>query len=454
MSIKKPGNALGMINRKFPIWELGADLYWHSSQPFRVQCPGGSGQWKYVYDSVADNADYFVYDQGTQQFRLIDYATPADHEFPPNGFCPPDRTNLWDSNNLTDRGIQDFDTNLTHSHPTMSGTHILDVNGLGWDSTLFVANDASTGSGLRFTRDEALSTSYDRVVGFLLKKPDGGVINSGVAHIVILPDGELTSTDNQASKTTYHKIRSDGWYMLSASRLHNDAGTRMFGIELQEGESVFFEYPTMAGTNTNPTAHVFQAPDISTADETGIHKLQIAKNAVGGTTREPCGTAGWVGATVVHMYDNANVTMPFGLYFNLSPDATNFLRGQYSTSTLHAAIEVDTNAADQAFLNYPSPVPAITGGEKHGIVFTWGKRSSTKYVMYYLNGELMEIATDYTSMPSGVAAWWDIGWDSQNDSREPAACIQHFAAGHNLLTRSECKILSKWFQGQGLHGSD
>jgi hypothetical protein len=452
MSIKKPGNAIGMINRKFPIWEFGADLYWHSSQPFRVQCPGGSGQWAYAYASVADSADYFVYDQGKQQFRLVDYA--GTHEFPPNGFCPPDRTNLWDSNNLTDRGFQDFDTNLTHSHPTMSGTHILDVESLSWDSTLFVANDASTGSGLRFTRDESLSSTYNRVFAVLLKKPDGGVINSGVASLVVLPDGQLTSTDNLGNATKYTKVRSDGWYMLSTVCPNYDANPRMFGVQLEEGESVIVEYPHMAGTNTTPQIGVFQAPDIGTADETGIHQMQIARNAAGETTREPCGTAGWVGATVVHMYSNNGLSMPFGLYFNLAADGNNFLRGQYSTSTAHTAIEVDTNASDQLFLNYPDPVPSLSVGEKHGIVFTWGKRGSTKYGMYFLNGELIEVATNYTSMPSGVANWWDIGWDSQNASREPAACIQHFAAGHNLLTRSECRILSKWFQNQGLHGND
>lgn len=69
MPIKKAGNSgLGLLNRTFPFWELGANLYWHCAKPEYAQEPGGLGSVTYSYTGMHP---YYQYDLGQGKFKLV-----------------------------------------------------------------------------------------------------------------------------------------------------------------------------------------------------------------------------------------------------------------------------------------------------------------------------------------------------------------------------------------------
>lgn len=73
MPIKKAGNSgLGLLNRTFPFWELGANLYWHCAKPEYVQEPGGLGSVTYSYTGMHP---YYQYDVGCGHFKLVTAGT-------------------------------------------------------------------------------------------------------------------------------------------------------------------------------------------------------------------------------------------------------------------------------------------------------------------------------------------------------------------------------------------
>jgi hypothetical protein len=71
MPIKKAANSgLGLMNRTFPFWELGANLYWHSESPAYVQELGGKGTVNYTYFGNVMHP-YYYYDVGRGHFKLV-----------------------------------------------------------------------------------------------------------------------------------------------------------------------------------------------------------------------------------------------------------------------------------------------------------------------------------------------------------------------------------------------
>ena len=432
MPIRKASNTgIGVINKTFPIWELGADLYWRSASPLNVQIPGGSGYKNFVYTETVD--DYYIYDVGAGHFRQIPIASP---EFPPDGFCPPARTNLWDDTQTSQRGFTSVDDSLSETFISpVPSTHILDPNSVGISDVWNLGND--TGDSLRISRSEGISSSLNRIFSVLVKEQNGAIVNGGVVEL--FASTATSGVPNEGGNTIYTKIRDDGWYHLSMVREFDaSSDSRYFGVEIKPGKNVYIEMPALEGTNTNPQLGTFPAPDIGTKDSKGVFKLDIADIYNAGYP-----SAGWMGCSIVFPYGKKYTSYPFGWLVNWAVDANNYILFEMSTSRNHFVAVVISNGDTQVFLGREDGI-TIDAGETLGAVLMW---NPTNFFLY-INGEYIGIDSTFV-MPTGTPTSLNIGYDPIN-GRYPAICIQSAAISREPIGRSEAKILSKWFQNQAL----
>lgn len=444
MTSRRASNmALGLGNQTFPLWDLGAELYWRSANPTMVQTPGGTGTVNFSYTGATEQ--YYIFDIGKGHFRQVDPTGTA--EFPPDGFTPPDRTNLWDDTQNSTRGFTNIDGSLTTSNPAVPSTHILDTVTTAIGDLFRVQN--TSGGALRLSRSEALSGTFNRIFSVLLKRTDGGVIDGSVATLFA---STTTGGANEGGSTLYRQIREDGWYELSVVR-GPGAGNNYFGIELEDGFTVDVEMPALEGANTNPQQGTLPSPDTNTAGiqgAKGVFELDIARGVGSGPTSEPYPASGWMACTIVHPYTTTDITIPFGIIMNWTVDTSNFLRLQMSASAQHIAGELDSGGASQIFLQVPG-MPTINLGDINGIVLSWGRRASTDAALLCVNGRLIEIDTSWT-LPVGTPSSIGIGYDATTSGREATVMIQQVAIGRGMLSRADTRLLSQWFKRRGYNG--
>lgn len=439
MSIERAGNScLGLGNQSFPLWDLGATMYWRSVNSTEVQTPGGTGTVTFSYSEPSD--DYYVFDPGKGFFRQVDPATQA--EFPPDGFVGPDRTNLWDNTQDSTRGFTTIDVGFATSNPAIDSSHILDPTSTSLATGFRVQN--SSGGALRLSRSEGISTSFNRIFSVLLHRSDDGVIDNSVATLyAATTHGGVT----EAGSTLYRKVRQDGWYELTVVRTADaSSGSRYFGIEIQDGYTIDIEMPGLEGTNATIQQGAFPSPDIGTSDNKGEFELTIARGVAAGSEQEPYLASGWIGCTVVHPYSSADVTLDNGILIDWAVDSSNFIQIRISGSVQHIAAEGDSGGVDQFFLDVPGP-PTINIGDVNGIVLSWGRRRTTDVMMLFINGQQIELTTSF-DLPVGMPAGLGIGFDTVSGGTVATANIQTVATGRRLLTRTEARHLSSWFQKQ------
>lgn len=434
--------ALGLGNQTFPIWDLGADMYWRSANPTVVQTPGGTGTVSFSYTGATDQ--YYVYDIGRGHFRQVDpTGTP---EFPPDGFVGPDRTNLWNDTQDSVRGFTTVDGSLTTSNPAVPSDHILDPTSTSLANLFRVEN--SSGGALRFSRFEGISTTINRIFSVLLKRTDGGVIDGSVATLFA---SSTAGGANEAGSTLYRQIREDGWYELSTVRVADgEFVNRFFGVELEDGFTVDVEMPGLEGSSLAPQQGAFPSPNTGAAGvggAKGVFELSIARATAAGSTSESYSQSGWMACTIVHPYSTTDITLPFGVMANWVVDASNFLRLQVSGSEQHVAGEMDSGGASQFFLQVPG-TPTIDVGDINGVVLAWGRRSNTDAALLCVNGQFIEVDTSWT-LPIGTPSSIDIGFDSTTSGAEATVNIQEVVIGRGMLTRNDCRLLSLWMQQQG-----
>jgi hypothetical protein len=461
MTIKRMASAgLGLGNQTFPIWGLGATMYWTSANGTQVQTPGGTGTVNIDYlDSTGTTATapYYVYDIYKGHFKQVDPTTAV--EVDPSGFVGPDRDNFFNDTQTSDRGFTTVDGGLITSTPALSSDHILDLASTGLTNGFRVAN--TSGGPLRFSRSETISSSFRRNFSVLVKRDDGGIINGTVLTLFI---AATSGGANEGTGTDYKKIREDGWYEVMMS-ISPDASTSKFlGVILEDGFTIDVEAPGqessgVLGTSsisagTNPPPHLGSTPGGGTV------VVDFASGVGTGSEEEPFPEAGWIGCTVVHPYSmtqlqsigvpSPNDEIPAGTLVNWEVSTSERIRFLISRTVQSVAAELDSAGSD-FFLQEG---PDVLVGDTNGMVVSWGRRGSTNIAYLYINGEQIEINTGtYNGPPVGTPSSIQVGFrlNAGVPSTTATSWVQHIAIGRNLLTRTECRHLSRWFEQQALN---
>lgn len=437
--IKRAGNSgLGLGHNSMPILDLYPRIYWRSNAPLTVQEAGGSGYFRFAYTGAADPADYYVYDDGIGRFRQVTQAAP---ELSPDGFFWPDRTNLWDDTQSSDRGFTSFDPAFTKSNPAPSGSFLLDINSTGVTDTLVVAINGSA-SG-QFSRAEALSASFNRIFSVCLRRSDGGVIDETVCELFC---STAHGESNEISTTYYRKIRDDGWYQLSGIRaLDAGAPTKRFGVTVFDGYQLEVELPQLEGANTDPQAATLCTPDIGTNDSKGIFELDIASNPGSGNVvnEEFSSQGGWIAVACLIPYANTVTNYPLSWIAMQVHDADNYFGILMSNTNNQIVGILQTGGITQI---YQLSEDTDVNNKKIGFVFSWGLRDNGTLAYAATNGLLYGLVDTFHTFPSSTGTpGWYVGYDP-SATREPAVGIQEIYIGRGMLTRQTCRSLSSWLK--------
>ena len=462
MPIKRAANmGLGLGNQTFPLWDLGATMYWKSANGGVVQTPGNEGVVTLLYRDaipVTPTDPYYVYDVYKGQFRQVDPTVAV--EFNPSGFVAPPRDNFFnDSQTNNDRGFNTIGGGLTVSNPAIPSDYILDTTGTSITTLFRVAN--TSGGVDRFSEAEVISTSLRRSFSILAKRTDGGVISGSVCELFI---ATASGGANEGTSTSYKKIRNDGWYELMMSIGPLTPNSKFLGVIIQDGFTLDFEMPAQEGSGsgggtdsisagTNPPPHLGSNPD-------GGVVMASIQSTTGVSESWP--NSGWMGITAVHPYSmtelnnigtpSPNDELPVGTLLNWEVTSANRIRLLLSRSEQSVAAELDSTGGSSFFLQ---EVPDIEIGDINGMVLSWGRRGSADIAYLFINGEQIEVNTGtFSGIPVGTPVDIQIGHRDTGASDPSSVCtawVQHMAIGRQLLSRQECRHLSKWFEQQAFH---
>jgi len=438
----------GVLNQTFPIWELGAALYWRSFDPLHVQTPGGLGNVTYSYVNGGSTLyPYYIFDPGRGQFRQVNPAVAP--EFPPDGFLPGARSSNWNDSQLDARGFSVFETGLTHTHPALTSRHILDPISTGLTLGLRMVNP--TAGALKIRRADTTHITNTNCFQVLLHRSDGGAIDAATAS---LWTGLLTTSPNAGSATTYRKIREDGWYALDMTQPPVPlAPNYYYGVVIQPGVTVDVEMPCIEGVSASNLIASFTGPWLTTNPSRYVHALSIRRQDDAGVGLEGWHKNGWVACLLVDP-NPASVVRILGValnqenlgsaldYYRVSMSSTN----QNFVSALYMNV-VDPLEDDNQF--YLNRLTSLAVGQVVALVTSWGSRKGSKRAYMFENGKQVEIDSNFDIPVSANPTAYQIGFRSTNSSALTHK-IQSVIIGRNYLARNECRWLSTWLKKQAL----
>lgn len=440
MTIRRSG---GILNQTFPIWELGAGLYWRSFDPLHVQTPGGLGVVSYSYVSGAGTLfPYYIYDAGRGQFRQVDPSVAP--EFPPDGYLPGSRSSNFNDSQLDARGFTVFETGLTHTHPILTARHILEPASTGLTLGLQMVNP--TGGELKIRRLDTTNATNTNCFQVLLHRSDGGAIDGDTAYLWA---SATTGGANAMSATTYRKIREDGWWVLDATLAPVPlAPSYYYGVAIKPGVTVDVEMPCIEGVSTTSLIASFTGPWLSANPTRYVHALSIRRIDEAAVGLEGWHMDGWVAALIVDP-NPAGLTRVFGVALNHEEGAfgnTDYQRLSMSSGEQNFVSSLYVGGASEFYLNRAE---ANTTGGVHALVTSWGRHKGDQRSYLFENGKQIEIDSSFALPAAADPTSYQIGFRSTSSSAF-ASCIQSVAIGRCYLTRNECRWLSTWLKKQAL----
>lgn len=433
----------GSLNLTFPLWELGACLYWRSFDPLHVQTPGGLGVVSYSYvDGGSTLYPYYVYDAGKGHFRQVDPSVAP--EFPPDGFLPGGRSSNFNDSQNNNRGFTVFETGLVKTNPANDARYIVDPTSSGLTNMLQVNNP--TAGTLKFRRQDTTSAVNTHCFGILIKRTDGGTVDGNTAT---LWSAQTTGGANALSATTYRKIREDGWYALNATL----APVALFpnyyyGVILQPGVTVYAELPCIEGVSATNLISTFTGPWLSANPNRYVHALTIRRKDEAAAGLEGWHMDGWMGALLVD-------PNPAGLIRTLGV-ALNQEEGTFANTDYHRLFMSSSNQnyVDALYVGgssefYLDRTAALAAGRVSALVVSWGRRDGSERAYLFENGKQIEIDTSYNLPVAADPTKYQIGFRNVNSSAF-AHKIQAVVIGRNFISRNECRWFSNWLKKQAL----
>jgi hypothetical protein len=437
----------GRLNQTFPIWELGAGLYWRSFDPLHVQTPRGLGTVSYSYVSGAGTLyPYYVFDPGKGHFRQVNPAVAP--EFPPDGFLPPSRSDNWNDSQLDARGFTVFETGLTHTHPALTSSHILDPTSTGLTLGLRMVNP--TAGDLKIRRSDTTNATLTNCFQVLLHRSDGGIIDGNTASLWA---AAAIADPNAGSATTYRKIREDGWYVLDMTLPPVPAApSYYYGVVIKPGVTVDVEMVSIEGTSATNKIGTFGGPWLSANPTRYVHALTIRRKDAAGVGLEGWHKDGWM-ATLIIDPNPPGLVRALGVGVNQEDPAfgnLDYARVSMSSTDQNfvSALYMDVGgvATSQIYLNQTA---ALAAGRIHALVTSWGRHKGDERAYLFDNGKQVDINTGFDIPTIADPTVYQIGFRSASSSAF-GQCIQAVAIGRQYLTRDECRRLSIWLKKQAL----
>jgi hypothetical protein len=433
----------GSLNLTFPLWELGACLYWRSFDPLHVQTPGGQGVVSYSYvDGGGTLYPYYVYDAGKGHFRQVDPSgTP---EFPPDGFLPGGRSSNFNDSQNTSRGFTVFETGLVKTNPAIDARHIIDPSSSGLASIMQVDNP--TAGALKFRRQDTTSATNTNCFGVLIKRTDGAAVDGNTATLWA---SSTTGGANALSATTYRKIREDGWYALNATLGPVAlAPNYYYGVILGAGRTVYAELPCIEGVSTSNLISTFTGPWLSANPSRYVHALTIRRKDENNTGLEGWHMDGWMAALLVDP-NPPGLVRTLGVALNQEEGAfgnTDYHRLSMSSSNQNFIDALYVGSVSEFYLNRTA---ALSCGNVSALVASWGRRDGSERAYLFENGKQIEIDTSFNLPAASDPTCYQIGFRNVNSSAF-AHKIQAVVIGRNFITRNECRWFSNWLKKQAL----
>ena len=446
MSIKKArSGGFGQLNRSFPLWDLGAELYWHASAPTYVQCRGGITVPTYTMnDGAAQTAPYLGYDPGKGQY--IRYSDTAI-QMPKCGLFHRTRTNYWDTSEQNSRGFT-FDAALTTDYSiNLPPNHILDpVSNTVITKVCHVTN--SSGSAKFMEQSNATGIITKRAFIVLVKRADGTDISAADLTVWISTASAIAGgSTNVAGTTRYRRCRDDGWFEVFADTTDATA-TLYFALQIEDGADLYIECPNIVDIDTGIDApYILNTTDSATNRTWRSSAMTIKRPDATAVGMEGFPTCGWMAASIVTPFDATTFALATGRQINWEIDVNNYIcLGSYATNKNEAS-QCMSAAASQWFLN--STTGAYTTGGTYGCVVVWSRRGTTTVASLYVNGVLQDTDTNW-ALPAGIApATIQLGRDSVGSSAD--MWVQQVAIGRQGISGTEAAQLSLWMAATTCH---
>jgi hypothetical protein len=436
------GNSLagiGSHNRRFPLWELGAKWLWKRpvlGNGASFQSRGGKKDLTVTY---AGTHEWYTWDPGTQRYiaALADLGSLSS--LPLDGRQSAARTNIWTASNSATRGFT-YQPGLTifNDSPLIESNWII-------NETLLVASDDlrinnSSGGDLRIYQEQALSATLKRIFSVLVKRTDGGVVNTTIVEPYIWDPATGYAGPNLSNWTSFKKIRSDGWYEVQAY-IDADAltPTRRFGLVVHDGAHVYLEAPQLESGSASYLECTDRVPTTTTADRTREqHDISCD-----GSLSE----SGWMACCFIPRWNNAGGGVPSvvnSTLLEIVGAPTDYHKLYWSSANQEFAYTAYSGGVNRAY----HQIPTTTQGVAYGFVASWGYREGVPYYMSCTNGSFQEINT---TDPIPVLGSATVRFLGSTGPSAPANCqVFAVAVGDHLLHRTDVRSLSRWFQRQAL----
>jgi hypothetical protein len=443
---------MGTINQNFPLWELGAVLYWKSTAASVVQTPGGVGVVPaYVMsDGTAQGSNYYFYDQGLGAYKKVIWNDPGQPTMPRNGYFNNSRTSYLRTTQNSTRGFS-IQAGLTSTTTNaVPSDYIMDpVSNTSWLTNKWQLSNSS-GASKYAEQGHWTTTTGKKGFGVLAKRADGNPVTASDIVLwisVAAPSGGAAV--NLSTGTLYRKCRSDGWYEV-VCQTSNAATDLYFSIEIPDlVTNLEVEFPCVEGIGTGIDCVSFNSMPTSTSTHTKrIPQVAVARQDSVGTGLENWPEHGWMAAAIVPPFDATNFIIPARRIVSWD-DGTAGPQNRinlYVSSSNESAGSTETSGGTD-YWSMASATYAFQLGVSYGVVVTWGRRVSTSTALLFINGEYVTSDTVYTLPVGTPPATIRIGAEILYDL--PANLwVQRVAIGRNYLSRQECRALSVWFKNR------
>lgn len=452
MPIKRArSGGFGQGNRNFPLWDLGCEMFWRAQNPTVVQCPGGITTPTYVMnDGSAQASPYLGFDPARNGGAYVRYSSTAI-EMPRCGILSRTRTNYWDTTEADDRGLVHLTAGLSRSNSdAIAAGYILEPNAT-WPiaGTHGQCKLTNGGAGWEYNADNntATSVSQPKTWAFLCRMSDGSAVTAAkVIPTVSVADPTAGAFTDLCSAIVYRKIRSDGWYIVSAKTTEADTDI-YYGLGIAVGLSCWIEAPNLTLTSTGiPEAGFIGSTTASATNRIWRDSYLTINRPVSDTAQEHYPDCGWLACSFISPWGSESHTLASTRMVCWEVDADNRIYLGINNTTEAFSAGCYNAGASQFFMNNAFyPVLACT---PYGVVCAWERRGSAHYARLFVNGVCMDTDTAF-SMPTGVATTITIGKESAGLNAD--GWVQHAAIGRNGLSGAEAARLSLWLQSKVLH---
>ena len=446
MPIKKArSGGFGHLNRSFPLWGLGAELYWRSAAPTYVQCRGGTTIPLYTMnDGTAQASQYLGYDPGKGHY--VRYSSAAIR-MPKCGLFHRTRTNYWDTSEQNSRGFT-FDAALTQDFSiNLPSNHILDpVSNTVIAKVCHVTN--SSGSAKYMEQSNATGITTKRAFIALVKRADGTDVSAADLTVWISVASAIAGgSTNVAGATRYRKCRDDGWFEVFADT-SNATATLFFALKIENGSNLYIECPNIVGISSGVDApYILSTTSAATNRVWRYSSMTIKRPDATAVGIEGFPSCGWMAASIVTPFGAATFALVTGRHINWEIDVSNYIRlGSYTTNENESS-QCTSATVSAWFLNTAGG--SYTAGGTYGCVVFWSRREATMRASLYVNGVLQDTDTNW-ALPVGTApATIQLGRDSAGSSAD--MWVQQVAIGRQGISSAEAAQLSLWMRDHTCH---